>query len=436
MSDLYVDAAAGPNGDGSKRHPYDTIGEAVAAASAGTTIHVAEGTYREDLKTVFLKPDVRLKGSTVLHLDERGLPTGKTDHAAIVKPPATGVPKNGAIFQIQAENVVITGLVIDGTSNSAMPAGSLISVDGAQGPADGFRIQGNAFLNAKSLNAGTAVLVRLAAGTIRGNSIARQSVGAHIYSLSSDSRKRVLFEGNRMEKNFIAGALFYGSVGSRRAPAFKDLGVQDVEGLLRVTIRGNDFLENGGDPSEYPSNNPSTGLHFLLNDDSQSNPVLGARIVALVRENTFTDNVWYGIVVGQRIDPNQRLIGYAFEGTFERNRYRGNGLNAAAFCFRHIVVSHGAGSKHFRYGRGSTITIRAADDPLSRIAFDYDHPAVDCDPHDYLNPTEHEDPGPPLRNRLIFNGTPVPTHITLGPPRVGRQKASRQARATRPRRHS
>jgi hypothetical protein len=52
-----------------------------------------------------------------------------------------------------------------------------------------------------------------------------------------------------------------------------------------------------------------------LNDNSQSNPMLGARIVALVRENTFARNVWYGIVVGQRIDPSQRLIGYSFEGT-------------------------------------------------------------------------------------------------------------------------
>ena len=129
MSDLYVDATAGPNGDGSKRRPFDTIGKAVAAAAGGTTIHVAEGTYREDLKTVFLEPDVWLKGSTVLRLDERGLPTGRTDHAAIVKPPAAG--KDGAIFRIHAENVAITGLVIDGASDSALPTGSLIFVDGA-----------------------------------------------------------------------------------------------------------------------------------------------------------------------------------------------------------------------------------------------------------------------------------------------------------------
>ena len=192
-----------------------------------------------------------------------------------------------------------------------------------------------------------------------------------------------------------------------------------MKGSLRVTITRNDFLENGGDPSEYPSNNPSTGLHFLLNDDSQSDPTLEAKIVALVRENTFTDNVWYGLVVGQRIDPGERLIGYSFEGTLERNKYRGNGLRAAAFCFRHIVVSHGAGSKHFRYGRGSTISIHAEQDPLARAGFDYDHPAVDCDPHDYLNPPEHENPGAPLGNALLFNGASIPTHITLGPPRVG-----------------
>lgn len=87
MSDLYVDATAPPGGNGSKKHPYNMIGKAVTAAPAGTTIHVAEGQYREDLKTVFVKPGVWLKGSTVLRLDDRGLPTGETHHAAIVKPP-------------------------------------------------------------------------------------------------------------------------------------------------------------------------------------------------------------------------------------------------------------------------------------------------------------------------------------------------------------
>ena len=38
-------------------------------------------------------------------------------------------------------------------------------MDGAKGPADGFKIQGNAFLNARTVNAGTAVVARMAGGS-------------------------------------------------------------------------------------------------------------------------------------------------------------------------------------------------------------------------------------------------------------------------------
>ena len=43
-ADLYVDAGAVPtSADGSAENPYVTIQAAVNAASAGTTIHIAEG---------------------------------------------------------------------------------------------------------------------------------------------------------------------------------------------------------------------------------------------------------------------------------------------------------------------------------------------------------------------------------------------------------
>jgi len=155
MSDLYVDATAPPGGNGSKNRPYNIIGKAVTAAPAGTTIHVAKGQYREDLKTVFIKPGVWLKGSTVLRLDDRGLPTGETDHAATVKPPTAGIPKNEAVFRIQAENVEITGLMIDGKADVGESPGSLVIVDGAQGRVDGFKVKGNVLVNAGTLNAGT-----------------------------------------------------------------------------------------------------------------------------------------------------------------------------------------------------------------------------------------------------------------------------------------
>jgi hypothetical protein len=85
-------------------------------------------------------------------------------------------------------------------------------------------------------------------------------------------------------------------------------------------------------------------------------------------------------------------------------------------------VSHRSPGPRFRFGRGSTITINAVHDPLAGVDFDYDHPALDPDSHDYTNPPEHEDAQAPLGNTLIFNGTPVPNsppdhpHMKPGPP--------------------
>ncbi len=47
---LFVDAAAPGRGNGSLKSPFRSIAEGVAAASPGTAICVAEGTYREEIK--------------------------------------------------------------------------------------------------------------------------------------------------------------------------------------------------------------------------------------------------------------------------------------------------------------------------------------------------------------------------------------------------
>lgn len=50
---IHVSAAAGPDGDGSERHPLDSIAEALERAQPGDTVAVGRGTYRTaSLKTV------------------------------------------------------------------------------------------------------------------------------------------------------------------------------------------------------------------------------------------------------------------------------------------------------------------------------------------------------------------------------------------------
>jgi hypothetical protein len=251
----------------------------------------------------------------------------------------------------------------------------------------------------------------MAAGKIRGNFLAQHRGQGLLLcgwpAESSPPSRKILVEGNRVTGNYLNGALLFGGVGSLRKPTFPDRA-----GALRVEISRNEFLCNGSNPAVYPSNNPNIGLYFLVNDSTANDPMKDARIDALVLDNTFKENIWYGVAVGQRIEPNKTSIGYVVEATFQGNRYDANGLNAAMFGFRHVVVTHGGGTQPFRYGHDSTYTINAAGDPLAGIDFDYDNPV-------------HDAGGAALNNKLIFNGAAVPNspdghpHVKQGPPPAG-----------------
>ena len=57
--DIYVDAKAGNNQDGSSSHPYETIKQALKKANHKDEIHVAKGTYKENIT---LKKGIKLWG--------------------------------------------------------------------------------------------------------------------------------------------------------------------------------------------------------------------------------------------------------------------------------------------------------------------------------------------------------------------------------------
>jgi Protein of unknown function (DUF1565) len=404
--DLYVDAGAPAGGDGTKAKPFKTIREGVTTARDRTTVHVAQGTYVEDLNTTIAHRRVRIKGSTILPVGPDNLPTGVPQSAALVKPRTPILSGTGdALLKIKARDVTIEGLQIDGDVGPADPTGILISIDGSSVPADGFSIEKNVLVNAA-----IGVATRMAAGKIRGNFLWHlRSQGLHICGWPAESaspRRRILIASNRMTENYINGALLFGGVGSDRNPTFPGR-----DGALRVEISGNEFHCNG-DPAAFPGNSPNTGLYFLVNDSTVSDPMKAARIDAHVHDNIFKENIWYGVAVGQRIEPNETSIGYVFEATLKRNRYDANGLNAGIFDFRHIVVSHGGGTQPFKFGHDSTYTIKAQQDPFVSIDFDYDNPV-------------HDSSGAELHNKLIFNGAAVPNsgdghpHIKQGPPPAG-----------------
>ena len=94
---LHVSADADPGGDGSEASPFDSIGAAVAAATPGTEVRVANGTY----------PSLRLDGVT-----------GELDRPiAIVGEPGGNVVIDGGgtdtgLAMSDAQYVVLQGLTI------------------------------------------------------------------------------------------------------------------------------------------------------------------------------------------------------------------------------------------------------------------------------------------------------------------------------------
>ena len=113
-ADLYVDAGADPSSaDGSAENPYVTIQAAVNAASAGTTIHIAEGVYNQGGEILADSTSSRVKiDHKVVHLIGAG--RGKT---VIVGVPGAGSDGRGSgawrcVYVDGADGTIIEGVTL------------------------------------------------------------------------------------------------------------------------------------------------------------------------------------------------------------------------------------------------------------------------------------------------------------------------------------
>ena len=113
-ADLYVDAEADPtSADGSAENPYVTIQAAVNAASAGTTIHIAEGVYNQGGEILADSTSSRVKiDHKVVHLIGAG--RGKT---VIVGVPGAGSDGRGSgawrcVYVDGADGTIIEGVTL------------------------------------------------------------------------------------------------------------------------------------------------------------------------------------------------------------------------------------------------------------------------------------------------------------------------------------
>jgi hypothetical protein len=100
---LYVDQSySGTDSDGSKDKPFTTIGDALAAATAGAQIAVAAGTYAEDLK---IDKQVSLEGRCPSMVTIKGQDT----------------TLGGGAVEIRADDTLVRGFTITG------PAGGVLA---------------------------------------------------------------------------------------------------------------------------------------------------------------------------------------------------------------------------------------------------------------------------------------------------------------------
>ncbi len=341
--------------------------------------------------------NLTLAGTVPLQRGADGFPLDSDSQpaVAIVR---KSLPVNGFMFQVRATNVSITGLVLDVLEPIPPPpqpgqGGIALYVDGALSPSDGFSIEGNIV---QGEGFGQGINSRMASGTIQGNRLTSLMSGSAVFGGRPDQATSVVFGGNLVIGNTNVGAAFQGGTGSKNPPRVSSA---DGPGSLFVCVSDNQFRRNGSDQENFAN----LGLSFVVNDDSRSDTTQAARIEASVHDNYFIENRFWGVSVAQRISPNAPVVGYEFDGTFERNHYCGNGLNEAIFDFRQVTTTLGGGTQQFRYGRGSTYVIHAENDPLASIVYDRDHPANDPDSH------TNEPPGTQLWNTLMFNGSTVAT---------------------------
>ncbi len=369
---------------------YPTIAAAVAAARArtdsSTTILVAPGVYAES-GILLDVPNLTLSGTNPLERGADGFPLDASMQPAVARV-QKAVPSGAVMFRVSASNVRLTQLVLDGlVSPPVAPGvgGVAINVDGALAPSDGFSIDGSLI---QGVNQG--ITTRRASGTIQGNRLTSMMSGCASFGGRPEDAKSIAFRDNLVLQNSNVGAAFQGGTGSGNAPR-----VAGGPGRLFVEVSGNEFRGNGS----VGLNFPSVGVSFLVNDDSKSDATQPARLEVNVHDNLFAENLKWGFDVALRLASVDRLAAFDFEGTFERNRYQGNGFNAAIFAFRQVTTTLGGGTTTFRFGRGSTYIIHAENDSLGWTGFDLDHPALDPDPRS---------PGAPLGNTLLVNGSVIP----------------------------
>jgi hypothetical protein len=124
-NDIYVDASAGPGGNGTQGSPYATIQEAADAAQPGDVVHILPGTYREQITPARSGTESAWihyvgEGSGVVLDGAEDIPTGSgwTDEGSGVYSVAyAGTPNYATLDSVRLyQHSSLSNLVNDGDS--------------------------------------------------------------------------------------------------------------------------------------------------------------------------------------------------------------------------------------------------------------------------------------------------------------------------------
>ncbi len=434
---LYVDAAAKENGDGSREHPFWRITDGVVAARAlrqhyhhhGITLHVLPGTYvgsyeadhlagnpRLELLPIILNvSDLSLEGATELDEDANGLPTGTYPLESETLLTTDLILSRGQMLLLIAtttdgmagNRVSVSRFVMDAQESTPLDLGFDIYADRVSY----FSIHHNLLRHGGTAGGGT----RLASGLFEANFLASMiDVGIFITGGSMVYPATVTVRRNRSMGNVggtsvTAVANFYPLQLGANPLMLEPLqmtydrnnpdDLRNIPDKLEARIETNDFTDNrffGLRVFFYPPT--------LYTTVDATQPITGFLNVT-VRDNRLNRNADHGIDVdaGFASRNNPRQFTGTFEGTFEHNALIDNGRNASLFDFTHKGVSLGGQPRElWKYMQESTFEVADLDGELA--GFDYDH---------LLN--DPFDDSPVVGNVLLYNGEVQPNGIMITP---------------------
>lgn len=400
---LHVYSRALPGGDGSWIRPFRRITDAVTRArliwlantNSEIEIRVARGTYLgrysntdpnlEDLPIRLDVPNLKLKGSTSILLDELGLPIiGILLGSESLLKAAPPLDANQSLLIIAPTDPVLTGQGSE-VSNLSFNIGNAASAN--RGTAISVElVQDFSIRNNYVTGGGDAgIRTRASSGEIQGNYITQVGAGTVILAGSAASPASVVFRGNRSVNNFFGGVFLNGS-------AITDASFD----TLSAVVEDNDLSDNNANPVA----GQGFGIRVVVVRHDPPNQGTSGNVTATISRNRISNNkLGFSIDAGFPYrtfegSPDTRLHNGTVNLSLVDNEVVGNLQAPALISFtRNTATLTPSQLPLWKYLEHSTFDIADPDGNLTGYWFD----------HPFSDPIE----GRALQNILRINGVEI-----------------------------